>query len=92
MITGSIQAEAAGQMLDAAHQAGAKALLSLDGGPSALDADIQETAKMLAQTVKESGYDGLFLDIPQLNGEKKRDMTQLTKALAAELGELSRCV
>lgn len=38
MITGSIQAEAAGQMLDAAHQAGAKALLSLDGGPSALDA------------------------------------------------------
>ena len=89
MITGSIQAEAAGQMLDAAHQAGAKALLSLDGGPSALDADIQETAKMLAQTVKESGYDGLFLDIPQLKGEKKRDMTQLTKALAAELGELS---
>lgn len=44
---------------------------------------------MLAQTVKESGYDGLFLDIPQLKGEKKRDMTQLTKALAAELGELS---
>lgn len=69
----------------AAKNAGAKALLYVTGGPSALNADLNETARLLLSAVAEGGYDGLFLDIPG----RKTDggLAELTKKLDAALGD-----
>ena len=87
-VTTSMTAEAAAALRDAAHSVGAQALLYVAGGISALDGGAQEAAAALAQAVKDGGYDGLFLDIPQLQDTKERALTQLAQALDSALGDL----
>lgn len=76
---------AAAAARSAVKSAGAKALLYVTGGPSALSADPDETVRLLASAVAEGSYDGLLLDIPG----RKTDggLTALTKKLDAALGD-----
>lgn len=76
---------AAAAARDAARDAGAKVLLYVTGGPSALSADLGETARLLADAVENGGYDGLFLDIP----DRKTDggLVALAQKLNAALEE-----
>jgi len=87
-ISNALDDASAARLREAAHQVGAKALLHITGGTSAVDASISETAALLVQAVKAGGYDGLFLDVPELKREKRRGMTQLVNALNAQLGDL----
>lgn len=87
-VTVSMTAEAAAALRDAAHSAGAQALLYVTGGTSALNGDAQEAAAALVQAVEDGGYDGLFLDMPQLQDAKKRELTQLTQAVDSALGDV----
>lgn len=84
-VTESMTAEEAAAVRDAAHEAGAKALLYVTGGTSALNGDAQEAAAALAQAVEAGGYDGVFLDIPQLGEADRRDLTSLAKAVDTAL-------
>ena len=86
-VTATIPQETAAQMRDAARAAGAEALLYVEGGVSALDADLAETAAVLAQAVSDDGYDGLILDIPQLDRTDRRAMTQLAQELDEVLAD-----
>lgn len=86
-INTTIPQETAARMRDAAHAADAEALLYIQGGVSALDADPAEAAALLAQTVSDGGYDGLLLDIPQLERTDRRALTQLANQLDTALAD-----
>lgn len=70
---------------DAAHAAGAKALLYVKGGPTALNSTAAETAACLASAVEEGGYDGVLLDIPSLKTDKEAALVELAQALKPAL-------
>ena len=70
---------------DAAHAAGSKALLHVEGGPSALNGTAAETAACLASAVEEGGYDGVLLDIPALKVAKRTTLVKLVQALKSSL-------
>ena len=70
---------------DAAHQAGGKALLYVEGGPTALNGTSTETASCLAAAVQDGGYDGIILDIPALKLAKETALVKLTQALRSAL-------
>jgi len=74
-------------ILEAARQAGAKKLLYLTGGPSALGSTAAETAGVVSAAVTDGGYDGVFLDVPQLSDRKSNAMTKLVQALRTRLGD-----
>ncbi len=81
--SGASAAQAA--LRDAAHEAGAKALLHVEGGPTALNGTASETAACLASAVNEGGYDGMILDIPALKLAKESALVKLTQALKSTL-------
>ena len=91
-VTESMAAEEAAAIRDAARTAGAKALLYVTGGTSALNGSAQEAAAALAQAVEAGGYDGVFLDLPQLREADRRDLTALAKAADDALGEKLFCL
>ena len=69
----------ASQVRTDAHAAGAKALLYVKGGPSALNSGAAETARSLADAAAD--WDGLYLDIPALKMDKSLALTRLIQAL-----------
>lgn len=72
----------------AAREAGAKTLLYIVGGPTALNGSASSTASVVAEAVAGGGYDGVFLDIPQLKSNSQRAaLTKLLKALRPALGD-----
>ncbi|MDD3347573.1 S-layer homology domain-containing protein [Oscillibacter sp.] len=71
----------------AAKSGGAKQLLYVGGTESPLRCDSAETAKMLSETVRGQGYDGLFLDLEQVTYAHREDLTALVSALRTELGD-----
>ena len=74
-------------VLEAARQAGAKKLLYLTGGPTALNGTAAGTAAAAAEKVSAGGYDGVLLEVPKLSTRKSGAMTDLVKALDAALGD-----
>ena len=92
MVNAVIPAETAAAMRDAARQAGAEALLYVEGGPTALDAGVDEAAEVLAQAVTAGDYDGLALDMPKLGRADRKALTQLAKALDKALGDAELCL
>ncbi len=80
-INATMREEDAAAVRDSIHQAGAKALLHIVGGPTALSGAPAEAAAALAEAVKNGGYDGLFLDIAKLKGDKELTLTKLVQAL-----------
>lgn len=86
-ITALIPADTASALRSAAREAGAKTLLHITCGPSALDAPLDETAALLAAAAAENGCDGLMLDVPELKRDRRKDLTELVQLLRKELGE-----
>lgn len=86
-ITALMPADTASALQAAAKAAGAKTLLHITFGPSALDAPPDETAALLAETLEADGYDGLMLDVPELKRDRRKDLTELVRNLRKELGD-----
>jgi len=85
-LTGRPTAEEVDPIRAAVAESGAKQLLYAWGSSQFLRADAAKTAKTLAETVTAEGYDGLFLDIKELN-ILRNELTSLVTALRKELGE-----
>ena len=75
----------AAALRDAAHAAGAKALLYVEGGPTALNGTAAETAACLVSAIEEGGYDGILLDIPSLKIAKENALVKLAQTLKPAL-------
>lgn len=86
-VNATMDAETAALIQAAARQAGAKTLLYVIGGPTALNGNASDAAAVLAEAVEGGGYDGLFLDIAALKGDKEYALTKLAKALRPALGD-----
>lgn len=86
-LTNALPEETVAQLQQSVRKAGAQALLYVDGGTSALNAAAQESVALLCQAVAAGGYDGLFLDVPQIQRESRRALTELVEKLAAALGD-----
>lgn len=84
METGKIAA-----MQEAVRQAGAKVLLHVVGGPTALNGDTGETVAALTAAVESGGYDGLMLDLEKLKLNQQEAMNSLMTALGPAMGEKS---
>jgi len=82
-----LDAAKAAEIQSAARAVGAKTLLYVVGGPTALKGSASVTAGVLAEAVKSGGYDGLFLDIPELKKDKKSAMVNLVRATNTALGD-----
>lgn len=85
-VVSTMDAESAAGLQAAARQAGAKTLLYVVGGPTALNGSASETAAVLAEAAASGGYDGVFLDIPRLKN-KESALVKLMKALRPALGD-----
>ncbi len=75
----------AAELRDAIHAAGAKALLYVKGSSTALNSTAADTAACLVSAVEEGGYDGVLLDIPSLETDKKAVLVELAQALKPAL-------
>ena len=75
----------AAEVRDAAHAAGAKALLHVTGGPTAPNSTAAETAACLVSAVEEGGYDGILLDIPSPKMDTEAALVELAQALKPAL-------
>ena len=84
-VTQNTDSAEAAALRDAARAAGAKALLYVEGGPTALNGSAAETAACLVSAVEEGGYDGILLDIPSLKMAKETALSKLTQALKPAL-------
>ena len=84
-VTNASDAAGASALRDAARQSGAKALLYVEGGPTALNGTAAETAARLIPAVEEGGYDGILLDIPSQKAAKKAALVELAQALKPAL-------
>ena len=87
MVNEIMEPETAEALRDAARGAGAKALLHVTGGVTALQGKAKDTAAAVAAAVADGGYDGLFLDVPKVKDDQRRALTELVAALDAALGE-----
>ena len=87
MVNTTMDQKEAASILEAAKQAGAKKLLYLTGGPSALNGTAIGTAGTVAAEVSAGGYDGVLLEVPALSTKKSGAMTNLVKALDKALGD-----
>ena len=84
-VTQSFDSTQAAALRDAARASGAKALLYVEGGPTALNGTAAETAACLVSAVEEGSYDGMILDIPSLKLAKATALVKLTQALKSAL-------
>lgn len=66
---------------------GAKALLQVTGDATSLAGDAAVAARLVAEEVKNGGWDGVQLDISGLPSAKKADFTALVTALRSALGD-----
>ena len=75
------------QMVKAAHDAGAKALLHVTGTSSSLQGKRLDMASTLAAAVQDGGYDGVYLNFAGLNNNSRATLTALVKEVKARLGD-----
>lgn len=80
----TVSAEKAAAAKASAQAAGAKALLHVTGGVSALRAGAAETAACLAQAAGE--WDGIWLDLPAPQSSQMSAFTSTVRALKTALG------
>ena len=86
-LTGGPDAEEAAALRQAVTDAGAAPLLYVSGTSTALKDSADHTAEVLTAAVESGGYEGLFLDLAELQSAQKKDFTALAEALRAGLGE-----
>ena len=65
----------------AVKAAGAAELLYAPGTANILRGSVDETARMLAETVSAGGYAGVLLDVPGVTYEQRKSLTTLVSAL-----------
>lgn len=85
-LTGGMNETEIAAARSAAKTAGAKQLLYVSGTSGFLRGSTSQAARMLADKVAAGGYDGLYLDVQELQGQSKRAMTTLVTALRSALG------
>ena len=73
--------------LKAAIPEGVPALLYISGSSSALRDTTEHTAALLTAAVESGGYDGLFLDLAELEYAQRESFTQLAERLRESLGD-----
>lgn len=83
----TMEKEKSAALRETVRRSGAKALLHVEGGPTALNGDPGETAAALAEAVESGGYDGLMLDLEKLRLNQQEAMNSLMTALGPALGE-----
>ena len=86
-LTGGPGEEEAAALRQAAADAGAVPLLYVAGTNTALKDDASHTTEVLMSAVDAGGYQGLFLDLAELEGAQKKDFTALAELLRERLGE-----
>lgn len=84
-LVSGMAAEKLSAVREAAKTAGTKQLLYASGYTSFLNGSTTETAKMLAAAVTVGGYDGIYLDVRELNS-RKTPLTNLVTSLRSQLG------
>lgn len=83
----SMAPETAAAIRDDAHTHGAKALLHITAGSSAFSGNLPQAVTLLTEAVRSGGYDGLFLDAPQLSEKNILNLNNLVTALNAQLND-----
>lgn len=84
----NIEADTAAALQAAAHAAGAKAFLYMEAGTGTMNSNPEQMAPLIANEVKNGGYDGLILDIPGLSESKAAALNKLVKAVNLKLGAM----
>ena len=84
----NIDATVAAGLQAAARENGAKAFLYMEAGTGTMSSNPEQMAPLIADAVKNGGYDGLILDIPGLSGSKASALNKLVKAVDQKLGAL----
>lgn len=87
-LVNSIREEVAASIYEKTQEAAVPALLYITGPTTTvLESDPEATADLLANAVYEGGYDGLFLDLPEVKGNQSDLYLTLAQALRAALQE-----
>lgn len=84
----NMDADVAAGLQAAAREAGAKAFLYMEAGTGTMSSNPEQMAVLIANEVKNGGYDGLILDIPGLSGSKASTLNKLVKAVDQKLDAL----
>ena len=86
-LTGTMEEEPAAALLETVTSAGAAPLLRVSGTSTVLKGEPAQTAEMLAAAVKDSGCQGLFLDLAELPSAQREAFTDLVEDLRDQLGD-----
>lgn len=70
---------------DAVQQSGATELLRISGSSSALNGSAASTAAAIADAVEQGNYDGILLDLTNLQEAHRTQLTPLVQQIAAKL-------
>lgn len=84
----NMDAGVAAELQAKARENGAKAFLYMEAGTGALNSNPEQMGPLIADEVKNGGYDGLILDIPGLNANKAAALNKLVRAVDQRLGSL----
>ena len=86
-LTGGPDAEAAAALQETIAAAGAAPVLYVSGTATAMKDNLSHTAEILTAAVEDGGYQGLFLDLAELEYAQRADFTDLAEDLRARLGD-----
>lgn len=88
-VNGTMEEETLADLTAAVRQAQLPLLLRVIGSGTALasSSSASAAAAALAQSVKDGGYDGLFLDLSNLQDKQRSALTQLVQRTAQQLGD-----
>jgi len=84
----SMEAEIAGAIQAAARESGAKVFLYMTAGATILEEEPEEMSAVMAEAVKNGGYDGLILNLPDVTEKKAPALSELTVQLDRALGDM----
>lgn len=73
--------------IDTVHANDGTALLYLTGTTASMRGTVDESVDVIITYMETIGYDGVFLDVPELTVKERAFYTQLVQALKAALGE-----
>ena len=84
----SMEAETAGAIQAAARESGAKVFLYMTAGATVLGKEPEEMSVMMADAVKNGGYEGVILDIPDVTEKKVPALKELAAQMDRALGTI----
>lgn len=73
--------------IDTIHQNGGTALLYITASSDAMDGSASDIATLIVDYATSIGYDGVFLDVPELSSKYRTAYTQLVQAMDSALGD-----